>query len=183
MNELEPLALDLGTSVWTLRRSIASGLVRARRPGPRQLEVDAAEISYLLESWPLLSALRASLRTERGVRLAVLFGSQARGSASADSDVDLLVALTDTTRVAELERRLSEATGRRASLSLLGDVERHPTILSEALRDGRVIVDRASLWPALRAKRTRIAEAARRERLRMRAGARAALAALAEEAS
>lgn len=182
MNELDLLASDLGTSVWTLRRAIASGLVRARRPGPRQLELESAEISYLLASWPLLSTLRAALRTEHSVSLAVLFGSQARGSARVDSDLDLLVAVLATTQVAALEARLSEATHRRVSLTLLEDVERHPTVLSEVLRDGRVIVDRASLWPALTASRERIAESARRERIRLRTDARAALAALAAEA-
>jgi predicted nucleotidyltransferase len=182
MNELALLASDLGTSVWTLRRAIASGLVQARRPGPRRLELDAAEVSYLLGSWVLLSALRAALRTEQGVRLAVLFGSHARGSARPDSDVDLLVVLADNTRLADLEARLGEATQRRVSLSLLDDVERHPTILSEALRDGRVIIDRASLWPSLRARRRQVGEAARNERTQMRTDARAALAALAAEA-
>lgn len=182
MNELELLASDLGTSVWTLRRAIACGLVRARRPGPRRLELDSAEISYLVNRWPLLSALLRALRTEREVRLAVLFGSQARGSARPDSDVDLLVALGDTKRLAEIEARLSEAVGRRVNLALLDDVEHHPTILSEALRDGRVIVDRASLWPALGARRKRIADSARRERTRLHADARAALGRLAAKA-
>jgi predicted nucleotidyltransferase len=182
MNELDLLASDLGTSVWTLRRAIASGLVRARRPASRSLELNAAEVSYLLQSWRLLSTLRAALRTEPGVRLAVLFGSQARGSARPDSDIDLLVVLADESRLAQLETRLSEATQHRVVLALLDDLEGHPTILAEALRDGRVMVDRASLWPRLLARRRQVEELARRERARLRADARAALAALASEA-
>lgn len=182
MNELELLASDLGTSVWTLRRAARSGLIRARRHGPRRLDIDSDEIGYLCENWSLLGALRASLRTEPGVRLAVLFGSVARGSAHADSDVDLLVVLDDERRLADVGARLSDATGRRISLSLLSDLERHPSILSEVLRDARVLVDRAGLWPALARQRDRIDAAGRRELRRLRDEAHAALAELSEVA-
>ena len=181
MNELTVLARDLDVSVWTLRRAIATGLIRARRPGPRKVELDSAEISYLVRSWKLISNLRATLRTEPTVRLAVLFGSEARGSARADSDVDVLVELSDMSRLAEIEARLSEATDRLVSLSLLGDVARNAPILDEILRDGRVLVDRGETWRSLRANRSPTAMSAVRERRRMQRDARAALAELSAE--
>jgi len=65
--------------------------VRAHRPGPRQIELAAGEDEYLREHWGLIAAVTDALRTERNVRLAVLFGSLARGDADENSDVDLLV--------------------------------------------------------------------------------------------
>ena len=45
--------------------------------------------------WSLLSALRRALRTEPNVRLAVVYGSFARGDDVSDSDLDLLVSLRE----------------------------------------------------------------------------------------
>src|SRR5438270_4891112 len=98
MAVLQALARDLGADERTLRRAVRGGIVRARRLTPRTLSLPDVEIEYLRGHWSLLTALRAALRTERNVRLAVLFGSVARGTERAHSDLDVLVVLRDPGR-------------------------------------------------------------------------------------
>ena len=67
-----------------------------------------------------LRAHEAELR-RAGIRHLSLFGSVARGSAEADSDVDLLAefdsaAEMDLIRLVALERRIGEARGRPAEI-------------------------------------------------------------------
>jgi hypothetical protein len=95
MGTLQELASDLGAQERTLRRAVAQGTLRANRTGPRRLELEHGEREYLRVHWPLLSALRRALRTEQRVRLAVLYGSIARGDEDEDSDLDLLVSLAE----------------------------------------------------------------------------------------
>jgi predicted nucleotidyltransferase len=110
------------------------------------------EEAYLRAHWPLLRGLRDALRTEPNVRLAVLFGSQAVGTATARSDVDLLVALADpgASRVAELAGRLERRVGRSVQLVRLEDAERAPALMADVLERGRVLVDREGSWQELR---------------------------------
>src|SRR4051812_5421175 len=95
MGALQELALDLGAEERTLRRAAAQGTLRCRRPGARRMVLLPGERDYLRAHWALLSGIRRALRTERAVRLAVLYGSLARGEGDADSDFDLLVSLAD----------------------------------------------------------------------------------------
>jgi predicted nucleotidyltransferase len=95
MTILEEVAADVGVHERTLRRGLADGLLRGRRPTVRTTILAPGEPRYLRAHWPLLSALRTVLRTERNVKLAVLIGSAARGELTDDSDVDLLVQLED----------------------------------------------------------------------------------------
>ncbi len=94
--------------------------------------------------WHLLSGLVAALRTEANVRLAVLFGSVARGEGSAISDVDLLVVLRrdDHRAQASHQHRLEHAVDRRVQLVSLEQASDAPMLLADVLRDGRVLVDR-----------------------------------------
>jgi uncharacterized protein len=110
------------------------------------------EEAYLRRQWPLLRELRAALRTEPNVRLAVLFGSQATGQHSDGSDVDLFVALDDPSagRVAELAGRLERRLGRDVQLVRLEDAERAPSLIVDVLEHGRVLVDRDGRWSRLR---------------------------------
>lgn len=152
MTELPLLAEQLGTTDRTLRRAVADGLIRAERPSPRTLRLTAGERAYLRRHWPLLARLRARLRTEPSVELAVLFGSFARGSELPDSDVDVLVSLRQdgAAAAARLARRLSEAIGREAQVTRLEQAVRSPLLLAEVTREGRVLVDRGDRWPELR---------------------------------
>lgn len=152
MPELILLADEVGVSERTLRRAINQGSLRAARPTSRTLRLSLAERGYIRRSWPLLSALRQALRTEHNVRFALLYGSAARGTDTADSDVDVLVDLRAAgfERVVDLGGKLSEAVGRPVDVARLQDVEAEPLVLAEALADGRVLVDREQQWPQLR---------------------------------
>jgi predicted nucleotidyltransferase len=162
---LRSLARHLDVPERTLRRAAAQGLVHGKRTSARHFETSLREEAYLREHWPLLSALRAALRTEPSVRLAVLFGSLATGRGHARSDVDLLVSLSNPSagRVAELTARLERQLHRPVQLVRLQDAESTPLLMCEALERGRVLVDRDDLWPGLRSelavRRRRAAEA------------------------
>jgi len=137
----------------TLRRAGARGAIRFRRPSPYTVEVGAEERRYLRTHWHLLDALTRTLRTERNVRLAVLYGSASRGDDHPGSDVDLLVELADYSRdlpLARLGLKLERLLGRPVQLVALRDAEASPVLLSEAVREGRALVDREGLWPRLK---------------------------------
>jgi predicted nucleotidyltransferase len=164
-SQLPTFARELGADERTLRRAAQRGMVRSRRPGPRQLEVDAGEMEYLRGHWDLLSRLTRALRTEPNVALAVLYGSTARGDERAHSDVDLLVALREDGPAAALglQRRLEQTIGRRVDLARLPRIEQQsPLLLLDALQEGRVLVDRDDRWPRLRARRSAVARKADR---------------------
>src|SRR5262245_14498650 len=95
MGTVQELANKLGVDERTLRRAVSQGALRAHRPGPRRLRLAPGEEEYLRSHWQLLANLRNALRTQRRVRLAVLYGSLARGDEDADSDLDLLVSGAD----------------------------------------------------------------------------------------
>jgi predicted nucleotidyltransferase len=88
----------------------------------------------------LVEALQKALRSRKDVRLALLFGSQARGKARGDSDVDL--AIEGDVNTLALISELSDATGRevdvvelrRAGYPLLKALLRDGIVLHEAAR-------------------------------------------------
>lgn len=153
-DSLRTLARHLDVPERTLRRAAAEGLVHGRRTSARRYETSLREEAYLRRHWPLLRELRDALRTEPNVRLAVMFGSQATGHATDRSDVDLLVALTDASagRVGPLTARLERRLGRDVQLVRLEDAERTPSLMADALEQGRVLVDRDARWPQLKAR-------------------------------
>lgn len=164
---LPQLAAELRTTDRTLRRALQQGLVHGERPSPRTVDISIAERTYLRRAWPLLSSLREALRTEPAVSLAVLFGSRARGDDYARSDVDLLVSLRDGANRRELISRLSERLGLRIQLVPLEDAQEAPLLLAEVMREGRVVVDRDQVWPALLREKQQVERAATRERRRI----------------
>lgn len=159
---LDDLARDLGLSERTLRRAVASGTIRAERPSPRRLRLSDDEREWVLRHWPAVAQLREELRKEPSVRLAVLFGSSARGREHRRSDIDLLVELDAASRdrLAGLEERLASATGREVQLVSARDAQASPGLLADALRDGRVVVDRDGLWAHLKRRESSIRRAA-----------------------
>jgi predicted nucleotidyltransferase len=80
-----------------------------------------------------------------------MFGSCARGTTRAGSDVDLGVAGLPVSRLAALESALARAAGRPVDLV---DLTTAPPLLRfEIARDGRVIVERvAHAWSDFRAR-------------------------------
>jgi uncharacterized protein len=124
------------------------------------------EYEYVRTRWPLLASLIRALRTLPHIRLAVLYGSLARGEERPDSDIDLLVRFRDDTIHARalVAERLERPVDRRVQLVSIEDAP--PLLLADVLRDGRVLVDRDDEWPRLKAKEHRIeqeATAAERE--------------------
>lgn len=133
-------------------------------------------MEYLHSYWPLISSLRRALRTEHSVRLAVLYGSFARGDDDAGSDVDLLVSLAHPRPSArsQLSARLQRVVDRHVDIAVLEQVEvRAPLLLDRVLEEGRVLIDRDKQWRklgerqstiharALQSHRSQMADAAR----------------------
>ena len=157
MGVIQELAADLDVEERTLRRAAAQGALRANRSGPRRLRLAPGEREYLRAHWPLLSALRRALRTEHGVRLAVLYGSLARGDEDAGSDLDLLISLADDRPSAGfgLAVRLQRVSARRVDVARLERVEaKAPLLLDRVLDEGRVLIDRDGEWERLCAHRS-----------------------------
>ncbi|HEX5376097.1 MAG TPA: nucleotidyltransferase domain-containing protein [Solirubrobacterales bacterium] len=165
MTELGQLAQELGVNERTLRRAVSQGALRARRSSPRVLDLPLSERRYMRRSWPLLSALRMALRTERNVRFALLFGSAATGADTPASDVDVLVDLCDPNleRVADLSVKLEAAIGHPVDIIRLEDAEADPSFLAGVVSEGRVLVDREHLWSDLRHREAALRRRGRRQ--------------------
>jgi predicted nucleotidyltransferase len=163
------LAREVGVTGPTLRRAVARGLVRAERLGPRGLVLPAGETTYVRRHWPLFSALVDALRTHPNVRLAVVYGSVARGRQRAESDLDLLVLLRIDTpaKRAALVDALAAVAGIRVQLVSVTQAEEAPLLLADVIRDGRVLVDRDGDWARLQQRREQIVDAARVDDLRL----------------
>jgi uncharacterized protein len=175
---LDVSARKVGCSERTLRRYINVGLLRGRRIAGGQLELSHAEEAYLRGHRALLGKLMAALRTERDVRLAVLFGSTATGEDTPISDVDLLIVHRRTGwRVqVDLWRRLRHALGTPVDVVMLDQAEEQPSLLADVMREGRVLVDRDDLWAGLRRRRDQILTAGAREDEQIMIDARATFA-------
>jgi predicted nucleotidyltransferase len=167
MNLLDALAEDLGVSGRTLRRAAGRGLIKLERPSPRKVGMQAREERYLRAHWPILEGIQSVLRTQPNVRMAVLFGSMARGEERAESDLDLLVSLADdrAVRRADIAALLRDALGRSVQVVSLRDASGSPALLADVLRDGRVLVDRDGEWQGLKSEEQRIRRRADREEL------------------
>jgi predicted nucleotidyltransferase len=165
MTDFDLLAAEIGVSSRTLRRAVLRGLVRGKQSKRGRYEITSGERRYVRHHWGTLSEVLAFLRTEPNVRLAVLFGSLARGDARAESDVDLLVqfARKEDLGPADLSLRLSERLGRNVHVVTLEAAENSSLLLADVLREGRVLVDREGSWPRLRRRADRVERRARRD--------------------
>jgi predicted nucleotidyltransferase len=166
-SDLPAVAREVDVPERTLRRAVQRGTVRCRRPGLRQFELTADEQAYLGKNWKTISTVTEALRTERNVRMAVLFGSTARGHVGEDSDVDVLVSLAEERPMYlfYLAARLTRALGRDVDVLSLAHVRAHdPALLGAITRDGRPLVDRDGSWPGLIAERRGIERAAAQAR-------------------
>lgn len=150
-NPLPHVARQLDIPERSLRRAAGEGLIRGQRVSSRKFMISVGEQEYLRRYWGLLSDLRQALRTEPNVRLAVLFGSQARGTGREGSDIDLMVAVKDGTskRIGQLADRLSKSVHREIQIVDIDSAEKSPLLMADILEEGRVLVDRESRWPRL----------------------------------
>lgn len=124
------------------------------------------------------SALRRTLRTEPNVRLAVLYGSVARGDDTPDSDLDLLVSLGEDRPDAavKLAVRLERALGHEVDVARLNRIQdTAPLLLLRAIDEGRVLVDRDGEWLGLKARRSEISRRANHAHETRRRRARASI--------
>jgi predicted nucleotidyltransferase len=98
-----------------------------------------------------LEQVKRALEADADVRLAVLFGSTARGKARRDSDLDVGVLLPVGRDVrGTLQVTLERASGREVSVVLLNDAP--PLLRFEIARDGAVLVERETgAWARFRA--------------------------------
>jgi predicted nucleotidyltransferase len=94
----------------------------------------APEPEALRRGQGLQAALRSALQRHPGVRLALLFGSEARGQATESSDVDVAI-LAPGQDLLELASCLSEATGREVDVVGLDDPG--VPLLEELMRDSK----------------------------------------------
>lgn len=177
MTELAMLAQALGVSERTLRRAANRGTIRTIRRSPRRVLVPSSEYEYVRRRWPLIGSLIQELRTLPNVRLATLFGSAARGDDWPQSDLDVLVQLRNdgAHERAQVAERLEAASGRPVQLVRLEDAHAAPSLLADALRDGRVLVDREEGWPKLKNRESDNRREAEKADRQLRKNARAAL--------
>lgn len=101
----------------------------------------------------MVEAIRQALEAVPEVRLAVLFGSTARGTARRGSDLDIGVSLADCPADPygnALAVSLERLTGRTVDLILLDSAP--PLLRFEISRDGLLLVEReAHAWSTFRA--------------------------------
>ncbi len=93
----------------------------------------------------MLDALRQALASDPRIAYALAFGSGARGSAGAHSDLDVAVGLaaggTPTPlEIGALAARLGSIAGRPVDLVLLDEAP--PALAYRIVRDGRVVLER-----------------------------------------
>jgi predicted nucleotidyltransferase len=92
-----------------------------------------------------MESVRQILAEDSRIAYALVFGSRARGTAHADSDLDIAVGIVPHTRLDALElgsliARLERAAGRSVDLVVLDEVP--AAVAYRVFRDGRVIVEK-----------------------------------------
>jgi predicted nucleotidyltransferase len=158
-----------------MRRAAADGTIRCERLGSRRQNVDDQEYRYAVTHWPLLAKLRKLLRTEPNVRLAVVYGSTARGDDTSSSDLDLLVSFAEDHPEAavKLAVRLEHGLGRAVDVGRLDRVrDTAPLLLLQVIDSGRIVLDRDGMWAELQTQRDAIEREAHRAHQAQRRRAR-----------
>ncbi len=156
------MANELGVSDRTLRRAVALGLVRGVYMTQRGLYLGPDEIEYLRRQWTTLDRLRRALRNEPLVEFAVLYGAAARRRPSPVPGKGTLRLLLATRprppdALLRLHAKLTWAVDQAVALTALDGVADQPTLLLDAIRDGRVLVDRrGTAWSKLKRQRWRL---------------------------
>lgn len=172
---LADLAREMGVDARTMRRAAADGTIRCERVSPRRQSVDQNEYRYAMAHWPLLAKLRQMLRTESNVRLALLYGSTARGTETPSSDIDVLVALGEDRpeTAVKLATRLERGLRGEVDVARLNRVrDTSPLLLLRAMDEGRILLDRDGMWEELSRERAEIEQQASREHEALRQRAR-----------
>lgn len=142
MTEMQLMAEALGISDRTLRRGIATRLVRAHKLGPKKRYFVKGEPEWLLANWSQIAELRQALKRVPSISLAVLTGTAADRPVERDEPLDLLISSPPRPALGEAWR-LSQALSRdvrvqRLEHSVVHDRDR----LLAALNRGRPLRDR-----------------------------------------
>ena len=92
-----------------------------------------------------MEALREVLAEDPRIVYALVFGSSARGTAHAGSDLDIAIGLEPHTRVSALElggliARLESTSGRSIDVVVVNEAP--PPVAYRVFRDGRVILEK-----------------------------------------
>ena len=145
-------ARHLGIPERTMRRAANEGLIKGERQGPRRYLIPAQEEVYLRDNWALLADLREVLRTEPNVKLALLFGSFARGSSHQNSDLDLMVEIKNesSVRYRQLLMRIQNKIKKEVQIVSRETAETSPQLMVNIIEEGRVLIDREQNWTEIR---------------------------------
>ncbi len=162
MGAAHRMAKELGVSDRTIRRALALGLVRGVYMTQRSLYLAPDEIEYLRRQWTTLDRLRRALRNEPVVEFALLYGAAARRRPAPSVGSATLRLLVVTRRsqpdtLPRLHAKLTRATRQSVALARFDSVADQPMLLLDAIRDGRVLVDRrGTAWSKLKRQRWRL---------------------------
>ena len=107
----------------------------------------SGEAEWLQSHASLLSALQDALEQEPTVRLAFIFGSQAKGTNQPDSDLDLVIDVAGDSDYGQIHRHLSSRLGLQVDLFLLSWLE--PAYLAPMLEVARCVLDKDNWWSNL----------------------------------
>ena len=124
--------------------------LRSRRPDAVLASVECLPARIVAVA--AVDSVRNVLETIPGVRLAVLFGSTARGRATRASDIDIGVSmLPGMTVPPSVQVAVERATGRQVGVTHLDDAP--PLLRFEIGRDGIVLIEREpDAWARFRAQ-------------------------------
>ncbi len=86
----------------------------------------------------IVAGVKRALAGEAGVRLAIVFGSVARGAERPDSDVDVAV-IARGVELADIAARVSQAVGREADVVSL--IDAGVPLIDAVLREGIVVYE------------------------------------------
>ena len=150
-NHIRGLAKDLGTNQTTVSRKVfklyAANVVDFRFQGKNKVlflkkTLEAKQYAYMVELFKLLAAVKKyprlrliveKIRSNSKIRLAILFGSYAKGNANKESDIDIYIDSIDRgiqTEVSRIGTKLSVKIGSYDAQSLLiREIEKNHVII------------------------------------------------------
>lgn len=101
--------------------------------GNAALTAELYKLSRLVSQYPLLRGMLQAVMAERGVKLALIFGSYAKGTAHQESDIDLFIETDDR----DVKKRLE---GQYSTLSVkIGRFDTDHPLVREIIKDHIIV--------------------------------------------